>query len=323
MYIQTHCFKARLLLCLLAALTLCFGGLAAAEEASPPYEGTVIGGRLHLRAEPSLESDILATYADGTSLTILENLVDWYRVELPDGATGYMQSLYIWSSEDGLTYEEAVATAQSHEGVVIGGNLHLRSAPSLQADILQTYPEGSTLIFADAGEGWYWVETADGEIGYMESLYIASASATGLAYENRPGIVAQGNLHLRKAPSLDADILATYTAGTDVTVLRAVEGWYQVRTEDGAEGYMEMDFVIVDGRGRIENGGKGVNLRAYADNQAEVLGEFTSGTDLTVLSGSQYWFHVTVQGMEGYMASSFIVPAEPLVTDPQSYTILN
>lgn len=129
------------------------------------------------------------------------------------------------------------------------------------------------------------------------------------------GVVYGGGLHLRTAPSLEAEIINTYPSGTHVQVT-AVEGsWYAVTVEDGQKGYMEADYVYITSVGIIDNGDAYVNLRTSPSRDASIIGEYASGTQVTLLSeDTEGWAYVDIDGVWGYMDLEFIKPL-PLGSD--------
>jgi hypothetical protein len=58
------------------------------------------------------------------------------------------------------------------------------------------------------------------------------------------GTVAVG-ANVRAAPDIDAEIVTSVVAGTDVTLLGQRDGWYQVTMTDGTEGWMSEQVLEV------------------------------------------------------------------------------
>lgn len=148
-------------------------------------------------------------------------------------------------------------------------------------------------------------------------------TAAPLARAESLGVVTGGNLHLRETPHHDAHILATYKSGTHVTVLDESDIWYQVRMSDGKQGYMEKEYIYVTNRGRVENGNSYVNLRSQPSRDAKIIGQYDTGTMLTLLSeNAAGWAYVDVDGTQGYMALQFIEPVQGEEAAPQPIATL-
>ena len=51
---------------------------------------TVVGGWLRLRSAPNFSASTITSYYTGTQVQILGSSGGWYKVQTPDGRTGYM-----------------------------------------------------------------------------------------------------------------------------------------------------------------------------------------------------------------------------------------
>lgn len=131
-----------------------------------PEAGQVMGGELHLREEPSLESTVIASYPTGTDMTIIGEENGFYHVQMSDGNVGYMETAYVQV----LSYDDAGTVYDV--GKVVGGELHLRAEPSLDSEILGTYDTGTVVHITSEENDFYHVVTPDGLTGYMEADYI-------------------------------------------------------------------------------------------------------------------------------------------------------
>lgn len=147
-----------------------------------------------------------------------------------------------------------------------------------------------------------------GMLALVVSLCLGQA-----AWAENLGVVTGGRLHLRAAPSTDADIIATYDSGSHVQVLGVEGSWYEVEAYDGQKGYMEAEYIFISSVGRVENGNSYVNLRSGPSRDASILARYGTGTLVTLLSeDSRGWLYVDIEGTQGYMDASFIkaVPEE-------------
>lgn len=125
--------------------------------------GVVTGGKLHLRAKPSTDAEILGTYESGTHLRVMGVDGAWYHVEISDGGlTGYMEAEFIYIT---------------NHGVVENGKeyVNLRSEPSREAKVLGQFQSGTpVIILSENDSGWLHVE-ADGMTGYMDAEFVKAA----------------------------------------------------------------------------------------------------------------------------------------------------
>ena len=139
--------------------------------------------------------------------------------------------------------------------------------------------------------------------------------------------VAAYLLRLREKASTSGKVLDAFPRGTRVTVLKKGDTWTRVRVS-GKEGYMMTSYLSI-GKKKTEDSGKqkdsgndkpmessgttayvvkGVrlNLRAEANASCEILGSYRGGTKVTILKKGKYWSRVEVNGLVGYMGSSYL-----------------
>ncbi len=50
--------------------------------------------------------------------------------------------------------------------------------------------------------------------------------------------ITSSSVNVRRAPSTDSDIIDSVSSGTELTYVGQQDGWYEIRTESGAEGYV-------------------------------------------------------------------------------------
>ena len=169
--------------------------------------------------------------------------------------------------------------------------------------------------------------------GYMSKTYLTLTSSPAPSAPVTPTVPAAGTgvvsnpnpsayVNLRQSPSMTAPVLGIYYNGAVFTLLAATsDGWYQVQI-NGNIGYFRHEYVTVN-RGNPGGGGavppsgqtayvyaangKKVNLRSLPSyTGSTIIGQYPSGTPLTVLSASGAFWTVQVQGTVGYMDSAFI-----------------
>lgn len=151
--------------------------------------------------------------------------------------------------------------------------------------------------------------------GIVVLLCVCLLAAISFAGEDSAqyGIIQGGSLHMRAYPSRDAEITATYDAGTWVQLVAEAEnGFYSVIAEDGKEGYMMAGYILPDvlaagDWGTVENGGRYVNLRADPSEDAEVIGHVATGDRFELLAYGDSYAMVRFDGTSvGYVASKLI-----------------
>lgn len=120
-------------------------------------------------------------------------------------------------------------------------------------------------------------------------------------------------LNLRSDGSSSSALLGTYTRGTWLMISGSRNNFYYVTTPDGRRGYMSKNYInqasqamadiaIVDNTG----GGRFLNFRQQPNYNSQVLGIFYDGVPLYVLSQSQGWLRVQINGQIGYVSSDYV-----------------
>lgn len=75
---------------------------------------TVVGGWLRLRSAPNFSASTITSYYTGTQVEILGSSGGWYKVQTPDGRTGYMYGNYLRMG--GSVPSEGTAYVTSYNG---------------------------------------------------------------------------------------------------------------------------------------------------------------------------------------------------------------
>ena len=120
-------------------------------------------------------------------------------------------------------------------------------------------------------------------------------------------VVNCGTLNLRAGASTESAVIGKYGWGTQVTV-KSIEGdWAQVEV-GGQSGYMFAKYLGYEGATNhtcyVATNGRGLNLRATPGG--EIIASYPRGTAVTVVSSSNGWSKVVVDGKSGYMSSQWL-----------------
>lgn len=98
-------------------------------------------------------------------------------------------------------------------------------------------------------------------------------------------------LRLREEPSTDSDVLAGIPAGTKVTLIEELNGWYKV-SYDGMEGYISADYATIETEGgAMSNSSSHVIMidpghQRQGDATQELNGPNSSDTKARVTNGA-------------------------------------
>ena len=125
------------------------------------------------------------------------------------------------------------------------------------------------------------------------------------------GSTTGSSLRMRAEASTSSSIITTLDKNVAVAVLDdTLDGWYKV-SFDGNSGYVSADFLQIDQDNIFQSYGRvnadGVNVRADANTNSEILASVNTGTVVTVNGFVDGWYDVTCQyGTEGYIRSDFL-----------------
>ncbi|MBQ6448439.1 MAG: SH3 domain-containing protein [Bacillus sp. (in: Bacteria)] len=122
-------------------------------------------------------------------------------------------------------------------------------------------------------------------------------------------------LNVRGGPSVSTSIVTTLKAGAKVNVLSETNGWSKVDA-NGKVGYVSSSFLISKQESTIKyvsiDPSSTLNVRESASTKGNVVTKLKNGTKVEVVSESNGWSEVKVNGIKGYVASEYIkaVPTE-------------
>lgn len=110
-------------------------------------------------------------------------------------------------------------------------------------------------------------------------LLLLGFIAASLAWAGEPGQTVS-NIDLKSEPFADAKTVSSLAPKTALEVLKRQGGWLQIKTADGASGWVKMTGVKLDGAGATKSGDSGL---ANAINVAQT--GRSGNTGVTVATG--------------------------------------
>ena len=221
-----------------------------------------------------------------------------------------------------LPFASALA---EQKGVVKGGWLILRSAPSFNGAILSSYPTGTQVTITGQKGSWYAVTAPDGLTGYMLGDYLQVSGGSGGVPSETTAYVTSRNgkgVNLRSGPGKNYASIGFYSVGTPAMMVSPGGAWSYIRVGN-RYGYMMTQFLtetppvqpVIGGSHVISANGKNVNLRLRPAKNSKVIKSFKVGTPLTIIVRGADWYFVEINGYYGYMMRQFIydggTPATP------------
>ena len=186
-----------------SVLLLLLGAFPARGE-EITYTGTITGGSLHLRQEPSASGKVLGTYKSGTKVEVLDNDGAWCRVTVGK-KTGYMMAQYLKIQAN---YPHLGWGKTPGDGTV----LNLRAGAGDTFPVVYKAMSGAAFELIEEAGGWYRVRCGS-RFGYIEKEKITPLSgeyALGFSLSGQENGVTAAEM--RSAPR-EAGSAKTVTKG--------------------------------------------------------------------------------------------------------------
>lgn len=132
---------------------------------------TVNATNVNLRSMPTTDSQLLATMANGTILTVLGSDGDWYRVQTPDGTMGWVANWLVTKPDRTVP----ASNANIEKTVtVLTSDTNIRSGPGTDTAILGRVQTGEKLALIAKSGDWYQIKLANGQTGYIASWLVST-----------------------------------------------------------------------------------------------------------------------------------------------------
>ncbi|MGI5874179.1 MAG: SH3 domain-containing protein [Bacillota bacterium] len=241
------------------------GESADAESSMTGQVVTVGENTANVYEKPDAKSKVIYSMNPGETATCVKEGDTWLKLEIIEGVYGYAHTKLFTLAEGYAAVSDAEPKAVEQEEekttyVTPSVNvLDIYASESNESDIVATVEYGTVLELISKGEDWSKVKTLDGEEGYV----IASDIET-TTYDPDSAYVEVVNkfVNLRAEASVDSEKLGSLNQGETAEYLGEEDGFYKVKTEDGTEGYVSMDYTRL-------NNGSGDSAADDAENEED------------------------------------------------------
>lgn len=127
---------------------------------------------------------------------------------------------------------------------VEGDGLRLRSAASVEAEVLDTADKGDVaVVLEEAKDGWYKVDFGT-QVGYMSAGFVSVETVKDVDLGYGRVTTSGGKLNLRADATTAAAVVTKLPYGTAVNVIGVKDGWFKV-TYAGQTGYASSDYITL------------------------------------------------------------------------------
>ena len=215
-----------------------------------------------------------------------------------------------------------VKDSHASEIRITTARVHFRTGAGTNYSSMGVLDTGVKVSYISESGNWTKVQY-NSKTGYICSDYLKKESSTSTT-TNTMYVTASAGLNLRKGPSTSYAVIKTLSKGTEVTVVSSSNGWSKVNV-GGVSGYVSSDYLSstkpsTGSSSSNESTSNStstmyttdrLNLRKGAGTSYSVITTLDKGVAVTVHSSSNGWSKVSVNGMTGYVSSSYLSSTKP------------
>ena len=215
-----------------------------------------------------------------------------------------------------------VKDSHASEIRITTARVHFRTGAGTNYSSMGVLDTGVKVSYISESGNWTKVQY-NSKTGYICSDYLKKESSTSTT-TNTMYVTASAGLNLRKGPSTSYAVIKTLSKGTEVTVVSSSNGWSKVNV-GGVSGYVSSDYLSSTKPSTGSSSSNEstsnttstmyttdrLNLRKGAGTSYSVITTLDKGIAVTVHSSSNGWSKVSVNGMTGYVSSSYLSSTKP------------
>ena len=274
---------------------------------------------------------VIAQIARGTQVTVLSQTGRWSRI-IANGQTGYVMTSYLSSSMPGA---QNPGGSQSNISARVTSAQYLRLQPEDTASPVTQLGANAVVTVRNYGTEWCYVSFG-GYTGYVRTSALNFANQGGAA--TQPTVTSRTSVNYTAYAQTDVSLLRIYPdAGADVSRSSTVNvaknalvtvtqrattsdnvvwlyiqtgyttGW--IRQGDLALRAADGSTVLPGASGGgstayVNTSGGSLNMRASIGGS--VIAQLPRGTQVTVVSQTNGWSYISVNGRNGYVSSRYL-----------------
>ena len=316
--------------------------------------GSVTKNGVIVRSQPEIdEKTRLGSLKKGTSVNVIEQTGDWYKIEYKtDAGFAYVSSQYVTLDKKETTVtavaaEGFTALSQKLKGTVNDTGVYVRKSPDTEKDTrLKMMEKGASVTILAQSDSWYQIEykTSSG-VAYIASKYVTVSSNAATAAptftnlrQKTKGTVTESGVYVRRSPnSENSSRIELIKKGTSVTVVAQADGWYKItyKTTSGYA-YIASQFVYLPSdtsgfvnlekkvKGTINDNGVYVRKSPDTSTQSKIK-MLEKGAAVTVVAQSGSWYKIAYSGTSSgyaYVAAQYITLSSSVTASPDSFVNL-
>lgn len=215
-----------------------FGTVALANYTSVSISASIV----NVRSGPGLSYDIMTQIQGGSSVNVLADKNEWYKVRLSDGRIGWVASWLINNTEIAAT-SELLAT-------VLVPSANIRQENNETSEVVGTAIAGEKFALLYEENGWSQIQYNNKVAWILSELIEISPGSIQLAPEtvdttavvaddtNPKVIITMDGVNVRSSASTGSDILFIAEKGEEYELISESGDFYKILYEGNKEGYV-------------------------------------------------------------------------------------
>ncbi|MEY8329777.1 peptidoglycan DD-metalloendopeptidase family protein [Lachnospiraceae bacterium 48-33] len=130
-------------------------------------------------------------------------------------------------------------------------------------------------------------------------------------------------LNVRDGIGTDKEIIGKMPGGSACEILGEQDGWYQIRSGE-VEGYVDKQYILSGYEANAEAmkltsnvlqvNADNLNIRSEATTDSPVVTKVNTGDILDILGEAEDWYHISINGQEGYVKAEYVLNLSTLPT---------
>ncbi|MEB6548653.1 SH3 domain-containing protein [Heyndrickxia sporothermodurans] len=312
------------------------------------------GSTLNVRSKPSTNASIIMKLVKGTNVTVLSESKGWSKIQANGktgyvsskylAANTRKPSSVSKPTTNPPKKPSSAKTVTKYVEVDAGSSLNMRNKAATNGTIIAKLAKGAKVTVISESKGWSKIQ-ANGKTGYVSSKFLADKKVQSKpknpSKEKTPAktltkyvdVDTGSTLNMRSKASTSGAIVAKLKKGTKVTVQSEANGWSKI-TASGKTGYVSSKY-LTDKNTQSKptknppkqttptktvtkyvevDAGSTLNMRNKASTSGAIVAKLKKGIEVTVLSESNGWSKITVNGKTGYVSSQYLVTSKQTET---------
>lgn len=209
---------------------LCMLIMTFSVYAEENINGVSLADNVNIRETPETDSKVLGQLTIGETAQILSNKNNWYLIKTSSGSEG-------WVLNDLVAVDEEKDPIK--RGMIVTDILNVRKEPSTQSNIIHTLSKENKVVISRSQDEWYEIPISETKNGWIHSDYVK------IKPNYSKGKIIGDNVHLRKGNSLESEVVKELSVDTYIYVKNYSDGWYQISTFDGENGWVHNELVSI------------------------------------------------------------------------------